>query len=418
MRFSELSKTEYREFQLRHPYSNFLNSTESMDLEEAINLKVTYVGLKIDDKVVCATALVKMPAMKKFFYYYSPRGMLVNYEQMEQLSFFAKELEHYGKKQGAMYIVVDPYVLYQQRDIDGNPVAGGFYNQSVIDTLEKVGFQHTGFTRGYGKNMQYIRWMFALSLNGKTEEEIWKNLHQQTRWSINKTLKYSMQVREIAYDEMNIFYEIMKHTGERRHFANRDVTFYQKQYKAYGEHLKVLLAYLDVDKYLSSINIEYDKSLKDKEHVEQELEKTPNNKKFIKRKKVIDEAIQVAEKRRKEALELQEKHGSIIPMAASMFMFYGDEVTYLTSGSYDEFKGFYASYALQWEIIQRALKEGYKTYNFYGISGEFDETSPDFGVYKFKRGFDGQVEELIGDFIMVTKPILYKVYKTLKKGNI
>ena len=36
------------------------------------------------------------------------------------------------------------------------------------------------------------------------------------------------------------------------------------------------------------------------------------------------------------------------------------------------------------------------------LSGDFTENSEDYGVYRFKRGFNVQIEELIGSFY---KPI-------------
>ena len=59
---------------------------------------------------------------------------------------------------------------------------------------------------------------------------------------------------------------------------------------------------------------------------------------------------------------------------------------------------------------------GYKKYNFYGISGIFDSKDENYGVYAFKKGFPGKVEELVGDFVLVVNPALYKIYKTLKKS--
>ena len=37
-------------------------------------------------------------------------------------------------------------------------------------------------------------------------------------------------------------------------------------------------------------------------------------------------------------------------------------------------------------------------YNFYGITAIFDKNDPDYGVYEFKKGFNGQVEEYIDNF--------------------
>ncbi|TGQ10819.1 peptidoglycan bridge formation glycyltransferase FemA/FemB family protein, partial [Mesorhizobium sp. M00.F.Ca.ET.217.01.1.1] len=50
---------------------------------------------------------------------------------------------------------------------------------------------------------------------------------------------------------------------------------------------------------------------------------------------------------------------------------------------------------------------------FYGLSGDFTENSEDYGVYRFKRGFGVQIEELIGDFYKPIKKTKYKLFNTL-----
>ena len=88
-------------------------------------------------------------------------------------------------------------------------------------------------------------------------------------------------------------------------------------------------------------------------------------------------------------------------------MLTGDEVIYLIGGNDEAYMNFNGQYALQWHMIEYALTHGYKKYNFYGIRGDFDTFD---GVYEFKRGFHGYVEELIGEYeLPITKH--YYAYK-------
>ena len=61
-----------------------------------------------------------------------------------------------------------------------------------------------------------------------------------------------------------------------------------------------------------------------------------------------------------------------------------------------------------------AVNYGYNRYNFYGISGIFDKEDESYGVYDFKRGFTGVVEEYIGYFTLPISDMMYKMYKKLK----
>ncbi|MCG4878465.1 aminoacyltransferase, partial [Eggerthella lenta] len=68
-------------------------------------------------------------------------------------------------------------------------------------------------------------WMFSLYLDGKDEATLLKGMHQQTRWSVNKTLKQGIQVRKLSVDELQIFLDMMHHTSQRCDFTERETEF-------------------------------------------------------------------------------------------------------------------------------------------------------------------------------------------------
>ena len=100
-----------------------------------------------------------------------------------------------------------------------------------------------------------------------------------------------------------------------------------------------------------------------------------------------------------------------------MFILYGNEIVYLFSGSYAEYMNFCGQYRLQWELIKYAADNGYRRYNFYGIQDVFNPQGKDYGVYEFKKGFGGYVEELLGSFEISISPKnkVYRLLKSVKK---
>ena len=64
--------------------------------------------------------------------------------------------------------------------------------------------------------------------------------------------------------------------------------------------------------------------------------------------------------------------------------------------------------------IMDAYSMGFKYCNFYGITGDFDPKGKYYGIYEFKKGFNGNVIEYIGEFdLKVTN--FYNIYKILKR---
>lgn len=110
---------------------------------------------------------------------------------------------------------------------------------------------------------------------------------------------------------------------------------------------------------------------------------------------------------------LKQEHGEYIILSGAMFVLYGNEIVYLFSGSYDEYMKYCGQYRLQWEMIKYAADNNYKRYNFYGIKDVFDKNGKDYGVYEFKKGFNGYVEELFGAYETGTN-LTYRIYSLLK----
>ena len=68
---------------------------------------------------------------------------------------------------------------------------------------------------------------------------------------------------------------------------------------------------------------------------------------------------------------------------------------------------------MHWHMMNYCFEHGYDRYNFYGLSGDFTENSEDYGVYRFKRGFNVYIEELIGDFYKPINKVKYWLFNTL-----
>lgn len=415
MKFTNITEKEFMEFASTYKNKHFWQSAQMGMLRETLGWKREYVAVIDENRIVAAGMLLAYPTIMGFQIYQALRGFLLDYHNEEMSIFFLKELKKYLKKHKCLYFSVDPYIPYIERDIDGNIVENGFNNEDILSMFLKLGFQHQGFTRGFQESGE-PRWMFVLPLENKNKDTLLKEMGQQTRWSINRSLKYGVEVHELSGDELDVFAQLMKHTGERRGFSSRDLSYYENMYKIFGsDHVKYMVAKLNVKKWLENEKNTLHAEQEELKQVEAALQETPNSKKFLKKKKVLVENIEIYQKKVLEAEQLLSDEGEELVLAGAMFILYGNEMIYLLSGAYDQYMKFLAPYAIQWHMIQYALEHGYQTYNFYGTSGIFDESAPDYGVYKFKRGFGGNVVELVGTLIMPIHKVWFIIYKALKR---
>jgi len=97
-------------------------------------------------------------------------------------------------------------------------------------------------------------------------------------------------------------------------------------------------------------------------------------------------------------------------IAAGLFCFFGDRVTYMHGASDNEARNLMSPHLLQWEVIKQAQQEGYKYYDFYGID---EKKWP--GVTRFKLGFGGFVKEYPGTYDFVFRAGVYNLYEFLRK---
>jgi len=99
-------------------------------------------------------------------------------------------------------------------------------------------------------------------------------------------------------------------------------------------------------------------------------------------------------------------------LAVGLFSFLFDTVSYLHGASDNTMRNVMAPYALQWEAIDRAIAEGYRYYDFYGVD---EKKWP--GVSRFKKGFGGQTFSFLGTFDFVINTNFYFVYKFFRRIN-
>jgi lipid II:glycine glycyltransferase (peptidoglycan interpeptide bridge formation enzyme) len=111
-----------------------------------------------------------------------------------------------------------------------------------------------------------------------------------------------------------------------------------------------------------------------------------------------------------------------VAIAGTLAIWYGDKVWYLYGASSNEHRNLMPNYLLQWNMIQWALEKGCRIYDFRGVSGDLSEDNPLYGLYKFKKGFNGDFVEFVGEMdLILNRPVAWavkhggSVFKELRK---
>jgi lipid II:glycine glycyltransferase (peptidoglycan interpeptide bridge formation enzyme) len=107
------------------------------------------------------------------------------------------------------------------------------------------------------------------------------------------------------------------------------------------------------------------------------------------------------------------------PLAALMVFARGRRAWYVYGASNDEERNRMPTYLLQWEAMRWARSKGAEEYDLWGVPDEEEETLEAqftersdglWGVYRFKRGFGGQLKRSVQALDRIYHPLLYKLY--------
>ncbi|MBR3256150.1 peptidoglycan bridge formation glycyltransferase FemA/FemB family protein [Candidatus Saccharibacteria bacterium] len=414
MNFITLKPAEFTKFAEKSPYKSFLQTTEIAKLREKNGWIAYYFGVEENGKIKAAAMAVAKPTFLGKSLYSIPGGPLMDYEDTQLVDFFFKNLKKYAKSHNGYLLHIEPYYEIIERDKDGKIVENGFDHQKAIKNLKNLGFISVK-----PENPQYL---FVLDLNNLKADELFASFKQNTRNLINRTARKGVKIRELNREELEKFKTITESTSERRHFTDKTLDYYETMYDLFTKKDQVKFVVAEIPKATES-GVAADTTSSTGING---AAKTGSETEVISDSEGIRS---VAARGRAPSAHGDGADGrgpksrnnsvSNIAIAAAMFMTYGNEVIYLFSGSDEAYmKEYNAQYAIQWYMIEHAIKNKFKRYNFYGIQGLPDPKKPGYGIYKFKKGFGakyGKVVELLGAYELPINPLFYHLHALLSK---
>lgn len=194
----------------------------------------------------------------------------------------------------------------------------------------------------------------VVNLEG-TEDQILARMKSKTRYNIRLADKKGVTVREI--NSVDPFYDLLQGTSDRAAFGIHTRAYYQKTFQLFQP---------------------------------------------------LDAC----------AIFLAEFNG--IPLASIMVFQFGERSWYFYGASADEHRELMSTYLIQWEAMRWAKERGCRNYDLWGVpdqdftaleEGFTSRSDGLWGVYRFKRGFGGQLLRASGPWDRIYNQPLYALYK-------
>lgn len=414
MKLKKISEKEFKKFADKNLEITFYQTISWAHLKKKNGWVAHYLGLEKDNKIIAGSLILAktLPIIKKKMFY-APRGFLLDYKNKEVLKEFTKQLKEYAKEEHVIFIKIDPYVEYKEHDNNGNIVEEGLDNSICVENLKSLGYKHFGFN--LMQDTLQPRWMHVIETEDKTLADVMKDMESKTRQILRKNERSGIHTREISKEELPLFKDIMQHTSDRREFVDRPLSYYESMWDSLHDDgiLKILVAEIDFLEFEKNTKEELEtneKELKNRIYKHENNILKMNPKKYEQNNKKNEQEIERLKKQLEKIKDYKEKYGNKKLLGGILFLIYGNEVLSLHGGTLDDVMQFQSAYTIHFAGVKHAVENGYKRYNFYGITGDFRKENPLYGLYLFKKSFGGHVVELIGEFDYIISPFWYHTY--------
>ncbi len=309
---------------------------------------------------------------------YIPRGMVFNYDDDELLHFILSTLTEYAKSQNALFVKFDPAI---KNDETG---------KLIIQKLQQMGCIWLGETKNMSQTIQ-PRYDAVLYKENYTEEKISKKLKQRLRKAQNTFSIVEVGSQELLMD----FAHLMNLTEQRKGIKLRGADYYAKILDAFQDDAKIVMVKLNLRQIVDDLT---KKCLK----AQQGIASTNNTQKKI----VLQKEIERYEAEIQKLTVVISEKGEIVPAAGNLFVNFNKISENLYAGMDEKLREYYPSY-LAWDMsIKTSFEKGAILHDMGGIEAE--ETG---GLFQFKKMFNPQIEEYIGEFDIPVNIFLYKISK-------
>jgi len=334
------------------PWGHVLQSSQWGQLKERFGWQVARLAVEDRGQWLAGAQVLFRPLGPRTIAYV-PKGPIIDWADAEVTQTLLEALHRLCRQRRAILLKLEPD-LADDRSAETSSSSVETRSRrspTLAQRLTELGFR---------PSPQSIQPQCTILLDlAPDPEDILARMKSKTRYNIRLAARKGVTVREGTAEDLSGFYRLMQATGERDGFGIHSQAYYQTAHQLFvpQDLAKLFLATFE-DKILAGI----------------------------------------------------------------MAFAFGQRAWYMYGASSDEHRNLMPNYLTQWEAIKWAKERGCLTYDLWGIPDEEEEVLEReflkrsdglWGVYRFKRGFGGQVVHYLGAYDYVYSPLLYRLYDKL-----
>lgn len=374
-----------------------------------------YMGYE-DGGVPVLAALCLERNVKVGKIWYCPDGFVCDYKNEELISEFSRFMLSEMKKKKVCAMVCDPLIA---ETVDKIPC-----DVSAVKTLEKA-----GFVLNKDKSFYVVQPNITIQtvLKGFTPETLLKKCEKGVRHGLRSaedgalySEEYDDKTLPLHPEKLDEFFEVMTETSDRVSFIQRDKNYYAKIITALRGKAVMNLIYCDNEKR----NEIFASAKKEADVLSKRLEELENAEKKDKKeisavKKEIETLGTTVSRNEKVSAELKEKFGENVPdkicLGVSITSRFGKTAICLYGGTRNLLRNtLRPTHFLNWTRILKSFEQGIELHDLGRVTGDpYDENNPLFGLCRYKRSYNGEVTEFVGDMYLIADKFRFTLFRKL-----
>lgn len=407
MRLIEIRQRQFDEYAITHKNRNFYQTSQYGEFMSRNGYKDFYVAMvDYDGNILAASLILIKRVFPNFKIAYAPRGFLIDFYNFDQVGKFTFMIKDYLKKKKVISLKIDPPIKYVERDNEGKPSIDGENNLNIINFLGSLGFEHNGFNLYFENNLP--RWNSIIS-NIEDSNKVLDTFDDRTKEFIKEAERKGVVVFKGKKEDLKLFYSLIP--------KKKKINYYYKLINIFGNFnmLDIYFTKINVDLFLKNTRSLYEKELIKNSAINDELQTTNNRAEVLNRKMESDKLLGIYKNDVSKATKLFDTEKEII-LSTLLIIKYGDEIFFFEEGINPEYRNFYPNYLMYRILIEGFSKAGFKKIHLNGITGDFNPRNEFYNSYLFKKGFNSNVVEYIGEFDLILNRFRYKIYLATHKN--
>lgn len=178
----------------------------------------------VPENCIAAALILKRQILRNGFaarlsVLYSPKGPLLDWSNESLRNRVLNDLQSYAKKQGAIFLKMDPDVVLGTGIPSGEGERADEAGQLVMKELKRRGWE-------YASDQIQFKNTVLIDLQ-PTEEEMLARMKQKTRYNVRLAEKKGVALRVGTLGDLGMLYKLYAETSVRDGFVIRDEAYYK-----------------------------------------------------------------------------------------------------------------------------------------------------------------------------------------------